>query len=210
LNATVFYQTVEDFQVNSFDGAGFTLQNAGEIEGKGLEIDYTWTPSENWVVTGGLVVQDIEYADFTTGSTTIAQQEAAGLQLRAEGAVPPQDLTGETPNFVSDVTYAGSVTYLHEVNQDMMLKLGTSYRFRSDYTTGQDNDKFTENDDYWIVNANITLEASDESWAVELWGRNLTDEEVINIGFDTPLQTGSFSAFVEAPMTWGVTGRMNF
>lgn len=210
LNATVFYQTVEDFQVNSFDGAGFTLQNAGEIEGKGLEIDYTWTPSENWMVTGGLVLQDIEYADFTTGSTTIAQQEAAGLQLRAEGAVPPQNLTGETPNFVSDVTYAGSVTYFHEVNQDMMLKLGTSYRFRSDYTTGQDNDKFTENDDYWIVNANITLEASDESWAVELWGRNLTDEEVINIGFDTPLQTGSFSAFVEAPMTWGVTGRMNF
>lgn len=210
LNATVFYQTVEDFQVNSFDGAGFTLQNAGEIEGKGLEIDYTWTPSENWMVTGGLVLQDIEYADFKTGSTTIAQQEAAGLQARAEGAVPPQDLTGDTPNFVSDVTYAGSVTYLHEVNQDMMLKLGTSYRFRSDYTTGQDNDKFTENDDYWIVNANITLEASDESWAVELWGRNLTDEEVINIGFDTPLQTGSFSAFVEAPMTWGVTGRMNF
>ena len=108
------------------------------------------------------------------------------------------------------MTYAGSVTYLHEVNEDMMLKLGTSYRFRTDHTTGQDNDKLTENDDYWIVNANITLEASDESWAVELWGRNLTDEEVINIGFDTPLQTGSMSAFVEAPMTWGVTGRMNF
>ena len=210
LNATVFYQTVEDFQVNSFDGAGFTLQNAGEIEGKGLEIDYTWTPNENWIVGGGFVFQDIEYADFKTGSTTIAQQEAAGLQLRAEGAVPPQDLTGETPNFVSDVTYAGNITYLHDVNEDMILKLGTSYRFRSDYTTGQDNDKLTENDDYWIVNANITLEASDESWAVELWGKNLTDEEVINIGFDTPLQTGSMSAFVEAPMTWGVTGRMNF
>lgn len=210
LNATVFYQTVEDFQVNSFDGAGFTLQNAGEIEGTGLEIDYTWTPTENWVLTGGLVLQDIEYGDFKNGSTTIAQQEAAGLQARAEGNVAPQDLTGETPNFVSDVTYAGSITYLHELNSDLMLKAGTSYRYRSEYTTGQDNDDFTENDPYWIFNANLTIEASDESWAVELWGKNLTDEEVINIGFDTPLQTGSFSAFVEAPMTWGVTGRMNF
>jgi iron complex outermembrane recepter protein len=210
LNATVFYQTVEDFQTNSFDGVGFTLHNAGEIEGKGIEIDYTWTPSENWILTGGLVLQDIEYADFDNASTTMAQQEAAGLLARATGTVPPQDLTGETPNFVSDITYAGSITYLHELNSDLMLKTGTSYRFRSDYTTGQDNDEFTENDDYWIINANITLAAADESWAIELWGKNLTDEEVINIGFDTPLQGGSFSAFMDAPMTWGVTGRMNF
>ncbi len=210
LNATLFYQTVEDFQTNSFDGATFTLRNAGETEGKGLEIDYTWTPNENWILTGGLVLQDIEYAEFTNGSTTAAQQEDAGLPARALGAVPPQDLTGETPNFVSDVTYAGSITYLHELNSDMLLKLGTSYRFRSDYTTGQDNDEFTRNDDYWIFNANVTLAAADESWAVELWGKNLTDEEVINIGFDTPLQTGSFSAFMSEPMTWGVTGRMNF
>ncbi|WP_439134307.1 TonB-dependent receptor domain-containing protein, partial [Pseudomaricurvus sp.] len=207
---TLFYQTVDDFQVNSFDGAGFTLQNAGEIEGKGLEIDYNWTPNENWIIAGGLVLQDIEYAEFKNGSTTIAQQEAAGLQARAEGRVPPQDLTGETPNFVSDVTYAGSVTYLHEINNDLMLRLGTSYRYRSDYTTGQDNDKYTENDDYWIWNANVALTAMDESWSIELWGKNLTDEEVINIGFDTPLQTGSFSAFMEAPMTWGLTGTMRF
>ncbi len=210
LNTTLFYQTVDDFQVNSFDGVGFTLQNAGEIEGKGLEIDYNWTPTENWIISGGLVWQDIEYADFKSGSTTIAQQEAAGLQARAEGVVPPQDLTGETPNFVSDVTYAGSVTYLHNIGNDLLLKLGTSYRYRSDYTTGQDNDTFTENDDYWIWNANITLGAQDDSWAVELWGKNLTDEEVINIGFDTPLQTGSLSAFMEAPMMWGLTGRLNF
>jgi len=210
LNATVFYQTVEDFQTNSFDGASFTLGNAGEIEGKGLEIDYTWTPTQNWILSGGLVLQDIEYADFETGSSTISQQEAAGLAARALGLVPDQDLTGETPNFVSDVTLAGSVTYLHELNEDLMLKMGTSYRYRSDYTTGQDNDDFSENDDYWIFNANVTIEASDESWAVELWGKNLTDEEVINIGFDTVLQTGSFSAFMSEPMTWGVTGRMNF
>lgn len=210
LNATVFYQTVEDFQVNSFDGVGFKLQNAGEIEGKGLEIDYSWTPNENWILTGGLVLQDIEYAEFKDGSTTIAQQEAAGLRARAEGVVPPQDLTGERPNFVSDVTYAGSITYLHPLNNDMMLRFGTSYRYRSDYTTGQDNDKFTENDSYWIWNASIALAAQDNGWSLELWGKNLTNEEVINIGFDTPLQTGSLSAFLEAPRMWGITAMMQF
>jgi outer membrane receptor protein involved in Fe transport len=210
LNATVFYQTVEDFQANSFDGVGFTLKNAGEIDGRGLELDYTWTPTENWVLTGGLVLQDIEYGEFEDGSTTAAQQEAAGLPARALGMVPAQDLTGETPNFVSDITYAGSVTYLHNIDSDLQLRIGTSYRFRSDYTTGQDNDDYTENDDYWIFNANITLAGADDAWALELWGKNLTDEEVINIGFDTPLQTGSFSAFMEEPMTWGVTGRMKF
>ena len=210
LNATVFYQTTEDFQTNSFDGAGFTLRNAGEIEGTGLEVDYVWMPNDHWTISGGLVLQDIEYGDFRNASSTIAQQEFAGLRARALGAVPDQDLTGETPNFVSDVTWSGAIAYTTPISNEMVLNAAASWRYRSEFTTGQDNDPMTLQDSFTTVNATIGVGDTDGVWELEVWGKNLTDETVLNIGFDTPLQTGSFSAFVEPPRMYGATMRYNF
>ncbi|MEE4279766.1 MAG: TonB-dependent receptor [Halieaceae bacterium] len=210
LNATVFYQTTENFQTNSFDGATFTLRNAGEIEGTGLEIDYNWQPTEHWTISGGLVLQDIEYADFPTGSSTIAQQEFAGLRARALGIVPDQDLTGERPNFVSDVTWSSSVAYYRPITSGLAFNGAVNWRYRSEFTTGQDNDPLTGQDAFTTVNATIGIGNLDDQWRVELWGKNLTDETVINIGFDTPLQTGSMSAFIEPPRMYGGTVRYNF
>jgi outer membrane receptor protein involved in Fe transport len=210
LNATVFYQTTENFQTNSFDGAGFTLRNAGEIEGTGIELDYNWMPNDNWTISGGLVLQDIEYSDFTNASSTIAQQEFAGLEARALGIVPDQDLTGETPNFVSDVTWAGSIAYNRPISAGLAFSSAVSWRYRSEFTTGQDNDPLTGQDAFTTVNATIGIGDLDDRWRLELWGKNLTDETVINIGFDTPAQTGSMSAFVEPPRMYGATLNYSF
>lgn len=210
LNATLFYQETEDFQTNSFDGVGFTLRNAGQIDGMGLELDYNWVPADYWIVSGGVVLQDIEYETFTNASSTIAQQEAAGLRARALGTVPDQDLTGETPNFVSDVTWSGSVAYDRPISSGLMLGLGVSWRYRSEFTTGQDADPFTEQDSFWTFNATAAISTEDGRWSVEIWGKNLTDEVVQNIGFDTPMQTGSMSAFVEPPRMYGATAKFSF
>ena len=210
LNATVFYQTTENFQTNSFDGAGFTLRNAGEIEGTGLELDYIWMPNEHWTISGGLVLQDIEYGDFTNASSTIAQQEFAGLRARALGIVPDQDLTGATPNFVSDVTWSGAIAYTTPITNGLALNAAASWRYRSEFTTGQDNDPMTLQDSFTTINATVGIADIDGVWELEVWGKNLTDETVLNIGFDTPLQTGSFSAFVEPPRMYGGTVRYNF
>ena len=210
LNATVFYQETEDFQTNSFDGVGFTLRNAGQIDGLGLEVDYSWMPDDHWIISGGLVVQDIEYDEFTNASSTIAQQEAAGLRARALGIVPDQDLTGETPNFVSDTTWSNTVAYTRPINNAIAFDIATSWRYRSSFNTAQDADPLARQKSIWTVNATVGLTAVDGSWRFEVWGKNLTDETVLNIGFDTPLQTGSFSGFVEPPRMYGATATYNF
>lgn len=210
LNATLFYQETKDFQTNSFDGVSFTLRNAGEIQGTGLELDYNWMPTDHWTFSGGLVWQDIEYEEFTNASSTIAQQEAAGLRARALGIVPDQDLTGETPNFVSDVTWSGSVAYSKPIASGLALNVATSWRYRSSFNTAQDADILAEQDDFWTVNATVGIGAVDDTWRLELWGKNLTDETVLNIGFDTPAQTGSFSGFIEPPRMYGGTLSYNF
>jgi len=210
LNATVFYQETKDFQTNSFDGATFTLRNAGQIDGLGLEVDYNWMPTDYWVFSGGFVIQDIEYGRFTNASSTAGQQEAAGLRARALGLVPDQDLTGIRPNFVSRVTWAGGVAYNRPITQGLMFNAATNWRYRSSFNTAQDNDSLAQQGSIWTFNATVGIGAEDGRWAFEVWGKNLTDKTIQNIGFDTPLQNGSFSAFIEPPRMMGATATFNF
>ena len=38
---------------------------------------------------------------------------------------------------------------------------------------------------YGILNARFVYEPADRNYSISLWGRNLTDEQYINGGFDT-------------------------
>ena len=61
-----------------------------------------------------------------------------------------------------------------------------------------------------VIGPEVVLGARDKRWAVELWGRNLTDRTYSQVGFDAPIQTGSWNAFLGAPRTYGVTLRFMF
>ena len=52
--------------------------------------------------------------------------------------------------------------------------------------------------------------AEDESWMIEAWAQNVTDEEYLQVVFDAPVQTGGFNAFLGAPRTYGLTARFKF
>ena len=77
----------------------------------------------------------------------------------------------------------------------------------SEQNTGSDLDPEKVQDAYAIFNGRVGIGAEDESWSLELWGRNLLDEEYIQVGFDGPFQSGSFNAFLGQPRTYGLTLR---
>ena len=49
-----------------------------------------------------------------------------------------------------------------------------------------------------------------DRWSVELFGANLFDTDYMQVAFSTPLQAGSYNAFLGAPRTYGVTLRAGF
>jgi len=61
-----------------------------------------------------------------------------------------------------------------------------------------------------MLDGSISLFRNEGPWALDLWVKNATDKEVINIAFDSPLQRGSFAAFLEPPRTYGATLRLNW
>jgi len=201
LDGTFFYQTLDNFQANSFNGTVFTIRNAGSLEGKGVEVDYSFQITDNFSATGGATFQDISYKTFLGASATAAQ---------AAMGMPTQDLSGAKPNFVSDVIVTGSLDYVQPISDKHEITARLGYRYRSDYTTGQDNDAITLQDSYITVDGSIGIQSESGLWAFDIWGKNLTDETIANIIFDTPLQAGSFSAFLEAPATYGATLRLKY
>ena len=201
LNGAVFYQEMDDFQFQEFTGTGFLVQNAAKVVGKGFEVDYLWQPNEHWVLSGGLTLQDIQYKDFDTAPTTLGQSEAGDAF---------QDLDGEPVIYTSDVSYSGTITYTNNLTDNLLWTLGTSYNYRTEYQTDESNDPLVEQDDSIVVNMFVTIAPEDDSWAIDLWGKNITDEELYMVGFGTTFQAGSYSAYLNAPPTYGITGRYNF
>lgn len=201
VNGNVFFQTLDNYQTNGFDGTAFRITNAGGLESQGLEWDYRIQLTDNIILDGGGTLQDAQFTDFPNATPTAAQIVAGRTT---------QDLSGETPNFVSDVQVSGGITYTVPLNGSIGLRANLNYLYRSDYMTAQDLDPLSLQDAYVLMNASIGLGSLDRAWSAEVWVRNLTDERIINIAFDTVFQAGSQSAFMEPPRTAGFTLRRSF
>ena len=51
LNVAAHFTQIDDFQANSFVNNGFVLQNAGDYETKGVEIEAMWLPTETTTIS---------------------------------------------------------------------------------------------------------------------------------------------------------------
>ncbi len=58
------------------------------------------------------------------------------------------------------------------------------------------------------VNASAGL--SKDGWDIQLWGRNLTDDDYLISAFPSVAQFGSYSGYPSQPRTYGVTVRKRF
>lgn len=201
VNANVFIQTLDNYQTNAFDGSSFRIINAGGLESRGLEWDYRIQLTDSIVLDGGGTLQDAEYTDFDNATPTAGQ---------IVGGITVQDLSGRTPNFVSDILVSGGITWSAPLNGSLGVRANLNYLYRSEYMTAQDLDPLSLQEGYVLMNASVGLGDLDGAWSAEFWVRNLTDERVANIVFDTPFQTGSQSAYMEPPRSLGVTLRRQF
>ena len=61
--------------------------------------------------------------------------------------------------------------------------------------------------DELLVNLQLGLRAQDDRWDVQFWARNLFDNHVKTLVFNSVFQSGSFSTFVGPPRMIGVTLR---
>jgi len=187
LNANAFYQEVEDFQLNTFNGVAFVVNSIESIESYGVEIDFAYaTPIDGLDITGGYAYVNAEYGNEASTAPNLRGQQ---ISLSPE-------------NFLT-----AQVIYERPLFGDVWGLASLDARYVSDYNTGSDLDPEKVQPAFTLLNARVGLNHVDGRWSIEAWGRNLTDEAYAQVAFDQFAQSGGFGAFMGAPRTWGVTLR---
>ncbi|MEL6876788.1 MAG: TonB-dependent receptor, partial [Pseudomonadota bacterium] len=220
LNVAGFIEEFSDFQVLEFTGAQFTTFNVNRAISSGVEIESVIRPTRDLTFNAGLTLTDARYPED------------------CDGGVPNANVTSLCGNSLTNaptiVAIAG-VNYDKDIGNYLRGFFSGQIRTESDRRTstqattvpsaaviaGFGGDiqaavdaaplvPFDVQDSNTKINLRVGIGAQDESWTVEVWGVNVTDQVTRGVTFNTVLRGGSRSAFPQEPATYGVTVRTKF
>ncbi len=219
LNVAGFIEEFSDFQVLEFTGAQFTTFNVNRAISSGVEIESVIRPSPDWTFNLGLTYTDARYPED------------------CDGGVPNANVTtlcGNTLTNAPDIVAIAGVNYDKDFGDYFRAFFSGQVRAESDRRTSTQARTvpsaaqiaaagsiqaavdaaplvpFDVQDSNTKVNLRFGIGAQDESWTLEVWGVNVTDQVTRGVTFNTVLRGSSRSAFPQEPATYGVTLRTKF
>lgn len=208
LNTAVFRQNIEDFQTNVFTGSSFVPDNAGEIQVGGIEIEALFQPTDNLTFSGGVTwLWESKYVSFANGPCPVSDTSNCTFRASATSPalVPVQDLSGRDTG-TAELTGNFTALYTRPVSSTMEAFVRGEVYFISDRFLSTDLDPLLSQEGYHLLNGSIGLASQDGNWEVQVWGRNLADEEYLQGAFNSTLP-GNINGYPGDPRTWGVTFR---
>lgn len=187
VNIALFDQSIKDFQSSIFVGDGFVLANAGEQSTLGLEVDANYSVTDHLTLTFAGTFLDPKFESF---------EGASGVGGAAV------DLSDTKPAGVHEQSISISSTY------DFSLNNGNGY-LRLDYLW-ESPTRANQNTPSDIRREVKSLGASagfnfDNGIGLQVWGKNLTNEEYYLSSFPGVIQSGTYSGYPNQPRTFGVS-----
>jgi iron complex outermembrane recepter protein len=212
LNVAAFRQRFSNFQLNTFNGSVFLVQNingcdtdlgttdsdasnatgtcaAGDVsygvQSSGVEVEAAFYPVHNLQITAGFTYANTRYRGDLVGRDTGAPLDSALFLL-------PGDNLSNAPRY----TETGSITWTPELGNGLSLLVYADARRTSGYNTGSDLFPEKEQDSYTLVNARLGLRGRDQHWSLELWAQNLFNTDYQQVAFNAPFQGSNSVAHV--------------
>ncbi|WP_380785058.1 TonB-dependent receptor [Sphingomonas sp. R86521] len=214
LNVAAFRQQFKNFQLNTFNGTNFIVQNisscdtslnggdrdasaaTGACTGKvkygvrsqGVELEAGLFPVRNFQVGLGYTYVETKFRNNLVGSE------------RGEALDPALFLlSGNTMSNAPKHTVTGSTTWTPPIGSGGIT--GLVYidgRMTSDYNTGSDLFGEKEQDGFFLMNARVGIRGPEQRWALELWAQNLLDTHYQQVAFSAPFQGAGSQSQVQA------------
>ena len=209
-------------QANSFTGTGFNLQNAGNADTSGAEIELLWQATDSFTVEAFYARSNAEFESFDNGTCWDATPFHTGISDPGEqppdpGALPSLvseercSRTGDRMPYNPEDRFFVGLTQEFELGSSGVAIARIDYTYASDLFTDGDVDPLTLQTSLNLINARLGFRwGSDEGNELTLWGRNLGDERYFAGSFDPPVQDGRMNSYPSEPRTWGVTYRKHF
>ncbi len=204
LNIAAFRSEFQNFQLNTFNGTNFVVQNVGScaddlngadqdasaatgacagdvrsgVRSQGVEIEAGLFPAPDLAVSVGYTLADTKLRRNLVGSETGEALDPALFLL------PGSQLSNAPRNVVTT-----SFSYTPDLGSSGLSALFyVDGRLSSDYNTGSDLFVEKEQDGFVVVNARIGLRGPDRRWSLELWAQNLLDQNYQQVAFNAPFQ----------------------
>jgi outer membrane receptor protein involved in Fe transport len=204
-NIAAFRQDFKDFQLNTFNGTVFIVQNVNScgtnlngldrdasgitgpcaadnskpgVRSQGVELELSGSPMRHLRVTGGYTFADTKYRRNLIGSSNGEPLDPALFLL-------PGDNVSNAPEHV----VTGSLTWTPPIGTSGLTGLFyIDSRYSSAYNTGSDLFREKEQNAFALVNARIGVRGPDDSWGIEAWAQNLLNKDYQQVAFNAPFQ----------------------
>nr|WP_140404574.1 TonB-dependent receptor [Sphingomonas sp. CDS-1] len=179
----VFRETFADLQTSAQSNLQFIVTNVGKARSQGVELELHLRPDDHWHVGFNGAYLDAKYIDFDKGPCNSAQN--AGL---APGCVSrAQNFAGVPTQFTSKWTGSLYVDYVTPIGSgDNELGVGLSVFARSKYDSSLYNDPRMVQKGYAQFGAHIDYGPANGRWKLSLFGRNLTDQRIVEYSSVVP------------------------
>ena len=205
LNVAAFRQRFDNFQLNTFNGTVFLVQNVNScsddlnggdndlsaatgscdkdnvrsgVISQGVELEASFAPARNFTVSSGITYAKTKYRENLVGTSNGAPLDPA---LRI---LPDQYLSNAPATVVTS-----AVTWTPEIgNSGYSALFYVDGRLSSDYNTGSDKFLQKQQDGFFLVNARVGLRAPESRISIELWAQNLLNKNYTQVAFNSPYQ----------------------
>ena len=204
LNATLFYQSFQNFQLNLFNGTNFQVTNISAckddlgggdtdtsgitgacpadrikdgVVSKGVELEAAMYPARDVAVTAGFTLADTKYAKNLTAFN--------GAPLGTGLFQLPDRRISNSSQYVVTSSFAWTPPIR---GTDLSALFYLDMRYQSSLNTGSDLDLEKVQQGFAVANGRIGVYGADQKWGIEVWGQNLFNTLYQQIAADAPGQ----------------------
>tara|TARA_X000001388_G_C2229515_1_gene122562 strand:+ start:406 stop:2643 length:2238 start_codon:yes stop_codon:yes gene_type:complete len=198
-NIAIFSYELDNLQLDrTIPGgpAGFTSEfvNATTLDGQGVEVEVLYRPSRNFTVNSSLAYLDTELGDFQTiDPLTLMDVNIGGNSGR------------QSPK----LTFALSADYEIETENGGLVTLGGAISYKDEQFFSEFNTSRLSQDAYTIADARISYLLPNSDIEISLWGKNITDEEIVGGAFAISSGRSIGRTFLP-PRTYGIGFKTSF
>ena len=118
------------------------------------------------------------------------------------------DLSGEKPAGIHERSFTAGITYNFDLSNGYYGYVRTDYLYESEVRLVSNvPESLTRATSMWNASAGLNL---DNGVSLQVWVRNLNNDEFFQSSFPPPIQAGSFSAYPNQPRTFGLSVAYDF
>lgn len=193
LNVAAFYVDYSDIQLETIDpngGIAPQLQNSGQGEVIGFEVETRWSPVDTWFVEASLGYLDTE----------ITEADATQVGGPAVGDVFPH---------ISKVS--GAIAVIKEIglgdNGTLTPRMDYSYRTKTRFSP--DNNPRNVQGSYGLLNASMGWDSADDKYSLDFRVNNIFDKYYFNYTDQSPSSATQLD-HIARERQWYLTGTYRF